>query len=187
MPRSLRTLGVLVVVLVLSSGCAGVKVEQYADTTPALVLEEYFAGPLTAWGIVQDRGGKVTRQFVAEMHGEPDGDAFLLHERFTFDDGEVTERTWRLVRLDAHRFEGTAADVVGKAEGAAYGRAMNLRYTLQVPVGDKVYDLDFDDWLYLQPGGVIINRATMRKFGIRVGELTVVMQKGTQVPGRAGS
>ena len=54
MTLSLRTLGVLAAALLLS-GCAGVKVEQYADTTPALVLEEYFAGPLTAWGIVQAR------------------------------------------------------------------------------------------------------------------------------------
>lgn len=47
----------------LLAGCAGVPVERYADNRPALVLEDYFAGQTTAWGIFQDRSGEVIRRF----------------------------------------------------------------------------------------------------------------------------
>ena len=38
-------------------------------------------------------------------------------------------------------------------------------------------DVDFDDRLFAHEDGVVINRATMRKFGFRVGELTVFFRK----------
>ena len=104
-----------------------------------------------------------------------------------FADGERSERTWRLRKVDRHRYEGTAGDVVGTAEIDAYGHAVNLRYTLDLPVKGKRWKIDFDDWLFLQPGGVIVNRATMRKFGIRVGELTVMMQRDDADGGGPGS
>jgi hypothetical protein len=37
--------------------------------------------------------------------------------------------------------------------------------------------VDFDDRMYLQPDGVLINHATVRKFGIRVGEAVIVFRR----------
>ena len=37
--------------------------------------------------------------------------------------------------------------------------------------------ITFDDWIFKQDDKVAINRATMTKFGIKVGELTVLFQK----------
>lgn len=176
MARKLRIAAVLVLAMAVS-GCTGMRAEEYAGTQPELVLEEYFSVPVRAWGVVQDRSGKVTRRFSVDMRGEQRGDLFLLHEAFAFADGERSERTWQLRRLDAHRYEGTAADVVGSARIEAYGSAVNLDYTLRLPVGERTWEIDFDDWLFLQEDGVLINRATMRKFGFRVGELTVVFQR----------
>jgi hypothetical protein len=67
--------------------------------------------------------------------------------------------------------------VVGSAEGAAYGQALNWRYTLRLPYRDKTIDVQFDDWMFLQPGGVLVNRATLSKFGFKVGEVTLFFVK----------
>ncbi|HDP90040.1 MAG TPA: DUF3833 family protein, partial [Thioalkalivibrio sp.] len=59
----------------------------------------------------------------------------------------------------------------------AYGQALNWRYTLALAVEDKTYHVHFDDWMLLHEDGVLVNRATMRKFGIRLGEVTLFFQK----------
>ena len=48
---------------------------------------------------------------------------------------------------------------------------------MDVPVGDTSYRLNFDDWMWAMNDGVIINRSYMKKFGFRVAELTIFMQK----------
>lgn len=173
MPRILTAL----LLVTLLSGCSQMRIEEYRGTGPALVLEEYFAGPVRAWGLVQDRSGKVRRRFTADMHGAWEGELFVLNEDFVFDDGEQMTRTWRIRRLDANHYEGTADDIVGTAHGRAEGIALQWRYTLTLEVGDREVDIDFDDWLFAHEDGVVINRATMRKFGFRVGELTVFFRK----------
>jgi hypothetical protein len=47
------------------------------------------------------------------------------------------------------RYTGRADDVVGEAQGQAAGNALNWRYTLALPVDGKVYEVQFDDWMYL--------------------------------------
>ena len=42
------------------------KPEDFKNTEPTLLIEEYFNGKVKAWGILQDRSGKVTRQFKAD-------------------------------------------------------------------------------------------------------------------------
>ena len=76
-------------------------------------------------------------------------------------------------------YTGTADDVVGTASGRAVGNAFQWAYTLQLPVDGKVYEVQFDDWMYLVDERVMLNRATMSKFGIRLGEVTLSFQKHT--------
>jgi hypothetical protein len=65
--------------------------------------------------------------------------------------------------------------VVGVAQGQAAGNALNWRYTLLLPVDGKVYEMQFDDWMYLMDDRVMLNKAVMSKFGIRLGEVTAVL------------
>ncbi len=92
-------------------------------------------------------------------------------------DGELQQRIWRITRLDEHRYEGRADDVVGTATGLAYGQALNWRYTLQLPFRGSTIEVAFDDWMFLQPDGVLVNRATVSKFGLKVGEVTLFFRK----------
>ena len=67
--------------------------------------------------------------------------------------------------------------MVGTASGQTRGNAFNWTYTLALPVDGKVYEVQFDDWMYLMADGVMLNKATMRKFGLYLGEVTLAFTK----------
>ena len=160
------------------TGCASAPVPQdYASEKPVLDLKTYFNGELTAHGIFTDRSGKVVRRFTVAMTGTWQGNEGTLDERFTYSDGKTERRVWRLTDLGGGRWEGRADDVVGVATGVSSGNALNWRYTLALPVDGKVYEVQFDDWMYLVDDKVMLNKATMSKFGIRLGEVTLSFYK----------
>ncbi len=161
------------------SGCASQNIEQYADARPSLDLAHYFNGRVIAHGIFQNRSGQVVRRFTVDMDGRWNGNQGVLDERFTYSDGKQERRLWRLTKHADGRYSGTADDVVGTATGRAVGNAFQWAYTLRLPVDDSVYDVQFDDWMYLMDERVMLNRATMSKFGIRLGEVTLSFQKLT--------
>jgi hypothetical protein len=160
------------------TGCAAPTLSDYAAQRPAFDFRAYFDGAVQAHGVVADRSGKVLRRFVATMRCTWSGDEGTLDEDFVYDDGERQKRVWRVRRQPDGRYTGTADDVVGQAIGAASGPAFNWRYTLKVPVGGSVYQLDFDDWMFQIDERIVLNQATMSKFGVRVGSVTLSFRKG---------
>lgn len=153
------------------------KPEDYADATPALDLFSYFDGQTQAWGMFQDRFGEVKRRFKVQIKGEIEGERLTLDEAFQYDDGETQRRVWTIQRLNEHHFQGTADDVVGVAEGSAYGNALNWRYDLLLTVGGKQWQVSFNDWMFLQDDKVLINRAKVSKYGFTLGEVTLFFVK----------
>jgi hypothetical protein len=162
------------------SGCASTDVTHYAAERPALVLQEYFNGTLDAWGMFQDRSGTVVKRFHVSIEASWDGPVGTLDERFTYSDGSTQQRIWTLRAHGDGRYTGTADDVVGEAEGLASGNALHWRYVLALPVDGKVYHVDLDDWMYLIDEHTLLNRSEMRKFGLRVGEVTLSFRKHGQ-------
>ncbi len=165
--------------LFLLIGCSGnnMKPSDFKNQKPRLIIEDYLTGNVKAWGILQNRFGKVTRQFSADLNGKWDGQQLILDEKFNWNDGEVQNRKWKINKIDDHNYEGTAEDVVGKAKGYSYGPAFKFEYVLVVPVKGREINITFDDWIFKQDDKVAINRAIMTKFGIKVAELTVVFVK----------
>lgn len=163
--------------LVSLSGCASQKIEDYAADKPVLDLARYFNGRVLAYGIFQDRSGRVVRRFNVVMDCSWQGDEGVLDEAFTYSDGSTERRVWRLRRGPDGRYTGTAGDVVGEAAGQVRGNAFNWRYTLRLPVDGKVYEVQFDDWMYLMDDRVMLNKAVMSKFGFRLGEVTLSFVK----------
>lgn len=159
------------------TGCAGPTLLDHAGEQPAFDFRGYFDGTVTAHGIVADRGGKVLRRFVATLQCRWSGDSGTLAEEFVFDDGERQRRVWRVQQRADGGFTGRADDVVGEAVGTAAGAAFNWRYTLRLPVRGSVYEVQFDDWLYRIDDRTVLNKATMSKFGVRLGELTLAFAK----------
>ncbi len=170
----------LIILLFLITSCSNnseMKPEDFKNKEPRLIIEEYLTGNVKAWGVLQNRFGKVTRQFSSDLDGTWDGKKLILKEKFNWDDGEVQNREWTINKIDENNYEGTAGDVVGKAIGYSYGPAFKFEYVLLVPVKGKEMKITFDDWIFKQNDRVAINRATMTKFGIKVAELMVVFVK----------
>ena len=166
------------ILIIFLTGCTNsMKPTDFRDQKPRLIIEDFLSGNVKAWGILQNRSGKVTRQFSADLNGNWDGKQLILDEKFNWSDGEIQTRQWIINKLDDHHYEGTAEDVAGTAKGFSYGPAFKFEYVLLVPVKGKEIKITFDDWIFKQDEKVAINRATMTKFGFKVAELTVVFVK----------
>jgi hypothetical protein len=161
----------------LLSACAGHDVQQYAPVQPKLDVAAFFAGTTDAWGMFQRRGGDVVKRFHVEIEGRTENGALQLDERFKYDDGSTQRRLWRLVAQEGGRWQGTAPDVKGPAYGEAAGNALRWRYTLLLPVDGSTYEVHFDDWMFLIDDCTMINRASMRKFGFELGQVTLMFRK----------
>lgn len=159
------------------SACAPVKVDDYATNQPALVAETFFDGKLEAHGILKDRSGKVIRYFSAQIDAWWEDGVGTLDERFVFDDGEQQTRVWKLVKTGENEYRATAGDVIGDGQMKISGNSLFLEYVLRVPYDGDTIDLSIDDRMYRVSDNVILNESIMTKFGVEVGQLTLVILK----------
>lgn len=162
--------------LLMMTGCS-TTIDDYQDLKPALDLRQFFNGHIRAWGQFQDISGKVIKRFTVNMTGTWRGNEGVLEEHFVYDDGSKQTRIWYLTALPDGQYIGRAADVVGEAKGQVRGPALNWTYTMALPVDGKVYEVQFDDWMYMHSEKTMMNRAIMKKFGIRLGEITLFFHK----------
>ena len=165
------------ILIILLNSCSEMKPEDYKNTKPIIKIEEYFQGKVKAWGMLLSRSGQVKRQFTANMNGEFDGQNLILDETFIWNDGEKQERKWDIRKIDNNTYEGTASDVVGIAKGVSFGSAFKFEYQLLIPYKNKKIKVRFDDWIFKQDDKTAINKATLTKFGFKVGELIVFFAK----------
>ncbi len=191
--------------LVALSGCGTQKITDYANEKPTLDLRSYFNGVLDAYGVFTDRSGKVVKRFTVVMNCTWQGDNGVLEEDFNYSDGTRQKRVWRLTRLADGSYTGRADDVVGVALGESRGNAFHWAYTLSLPVDGKpsaagppqgasapsggsavrkatsvgatTVEVQFDDWMYLVDQKVMLNKASMSKFGFGLGEVTLSFTK----------
>lgn len=152
-------------------------IDFYSENSPKMDIKEYFNGPIKAWGIIQDWRGRVVRQFDVTMVGKWENDTGILQEYFSFYDGQTQERTWTIKKLEDQKYEGTASDIIGKAQGVVNGNSAQWSYIMDLEMDDKTYRVHFDDWMWLMNDGVLVNRSYIKKFGITVAELTIFMKK----------
>ena len=168
MKRRLLLTGAAGAATLTLAGCAGPQVADYAAERPLLDLRSYFNGTLDAYGVFTDRSGQVVKRFLVVMRCTWQGDEGVLDEDFTYSDGT----TYRL-----SGFEADTDDVVGTAQGEASGNALRWTYTLALPVDGRVWHVEFDDWMYLMDQRVMLNKAVMSEWGVRLGEITLTFVK----------
>lgn len=165
------------ILLLLIQGCSTMKLDDFAEKKPEFKLEEYFLGKTSASGLFIDRFGKVKRQFTVDMEGIQEGDLFILNETFLYDNGEEEFRRWEITKTGEKTYEGQSSDIVGVAQGGRSGNAINWHYTLKLKYGDGILNVQFDDWLIMQDEKNVFNKATMKKFGIRLGDVYLFFRK----------
>jgi len=168
----------LLLTLALSvASCGSVDVARYADQKPALDLAHFFSQPVKAWGMFQKRSGEVAKRFEVDIVSRREGNNLILDERFLYSDGTRQRRVWTLTPEDQGRWSGRADDVVGVAEGQVAGNTLHWRYRLNLPVDDSTYEMSMDDWMYLMDEDTLINRTSMSKFGVEVGQVTLFFRR----------
>jgi hypothetical protein len=176
-------LGALALPALGLSACAGPTLKTYQDEMPKLVLRDYFSGELKAWGMFTDRFGKVVKRFSVDMACEWSGDQGVFDEHFVYSDGTLQRRVWHLVDEGEGRYRGRADDVVGQANGESRGNAFRWQYTLALPVGEHIWNVEFDDWMFLMDEQTMLNKSKMSKWGLDLGEVTLAFVK----PARAST
>jgi hypothetical protein len=166
----------LVMLLVLG-GCSSMKLEDFAAGQPQLRLEEYFAGRTLAGGMFVDRFGTVRRQFTVVINGTWDGTTLTLDEDFVYADGEISKRVWRLTKTGDRRWQGRADDVLGVAEGAEAGNAFQFGYRINLKVGESLWEVRFDDWMFKLDETTVLNKADVYRWGFRIGTVHLAFRK----------
>lgn len=167
----------LISAMALLTACSTPQIDDYAKEQPVLELDKYFNGTLDAYGVFTDRSGQVVKRFTVVMDCTWNGNSGVLDEAFTYSDGTKQRRVWRLTRHADGRFTGTADDVVGTANGQQRGNAFYWTYTLALPVDGNIINVQFDDWMYLMNDKVMLNKASMSKWGVGLGEVTLSFVK----------
>ena len=175
--RCLRAALIALSLVAISACGTAMKPEDFANTQPRLEIESFFDGKVRAWGIFEDRFGKVRRQFTVDVDGTWDGRQLVLDEHFLYSDGERERRIWTITKTGEYTYTGTAGDVIGTAQGKSSGNALNWSYDMNLKVGDDTWKVRFDDWMFLQPDGVLLNRAVVRRWGIVIGSVTLAFAR----------
>lgn len=171
-----RALGSLLALSV--AGCAAPRIEDHAQERPLFDLRGFFDGRLTGRGIFFDRNGHVVKRFVVQMNAHWQGADGTLDEHFRYSDGSTSVRTWHLRDLGQERYLGRAEDVIGEAQGRSAGNAFHWVYTLALPVDGRTWHVEFDDWMYRVDEQTVLNRSSMSKFGLNLGELVLDIRRG---------
>ena len=169
-------------IILLFTGCSQTDMKEFQNNTPKLDLFEFFAGETIAYGIFEDRFGKLKRQFRVNINGKIDNQILTLDEDFLYDDGEQAKRIWKIEKkIDNNQkiiYEGQADDVEGKASGSISGNALNWSYDIYLNIKGSDIKVHFNDWIYKQSEDLAINRAYVSKFGISIGSVTLVFLRG---------
>ena len=84
---------------------------------------------------------------------------------------------WSIEKIASSSYMGTADDVIGSAKGIVSGNTLNWKYDMRLKVGGSRVKVHFDDWMLLQPNGVLINKATVSKLGLDIGRVTIAFTK----------
>jgi hypothetical protein len=141
------------------------------------VMEDWLRGRTTAKGFFSIPLTNTRREFTMVNQGRWDGRVFTLVEDFLFADGERDRKTWRFTRLSPTRYTGVREDTVGEAEVIQEGDIVRMRYVLRVPTGTSTTDLGFEDVLWLDRRGILVNEAVIRLGFLPIGSAYVEFER----------
>jgi hypothetical protein len=167
----------ILTLLFFVTSCSNHSIDSYKDERPQVDLHNFFNGEIYALGIVQDRSGQVIKRFTVNINASWKGNVATLDEKFVYSDKQISSRIWELKETKPNVYEGRAADVVGLAKGETKGNVFYFEYLLDLPVGNTSYNITFKDWMYLLDDKTLLARSYMTKWGLKVGEVTIVMSK----------
>lgn len=164
--------------MLIGAGCtSGMRPKQFEGKSPRFVPEQYFAGKSHGTGAIFVPKRSIRYTFTVDLEGKQEGDLFNLYEDLRFSTGENFKRVYTFKKLDDHNYDMRCPDLKGPAKLESYGDTVKLTYSLKQTLDGKTITLHFDDWMFLQPDGVVLNRAYGTKFGLNAAELMMSIRK----------
>jgi len=164
---------------VILSGCATqIQGPNYQSVNPSFDLFAFFDGSVKAWGIVQNRSGELVQRFEVDIDGRVEGNRLILDEIFEYGIGDgAKQRTWIIEKLPNGGYRGFAHDVLDEASGESFGNAFHWSYGMEIPVGQRTIEVQFEDWFWALDDSRILSRSYLQKFGFDVAEVTLFMER----------
>ncbi|MEN2494756.1 MAG: hypothetical protein TECD_00664 [Hyphomicrobiaceae bacterium hypho_1] len=138
---------------------------------------DFFEGQTQAWGIFEDRFGKIRLHLSINMNGSWSRDNFVLEENFYYNDGRQENRKWLIKNGKCDQFLATCDDCIGQAIGQIIENEIKMRYHFRLKMRKHVLHVYFIDRIIKLDNYRAVNRATMYKWGIKLGELSLFFEK----------
>ena len=172
------------------SACSQQKLTDFDKTQPEFSLIDFFEGDSLAYGIFEDRFGTLRRRFKVNISGQKTQEEIagksinkiILTEDFLYEDGEQQQRIWTISKdvLDNgnENYWGNSSDCIGTAEGGSSRNAFFWQYDIDLKISENNLRVKFSDWIYQMDDYIAINKATVSKFGIEIGVVTIVFVRG---------
>jgi hypothetical protein len=164
----------------LLCGCGSTSTDVYEGKKPEITLKQFYSGPVHGYGIFQDASGEVKDRYYATLIPTWHGNEGTLVEKQWNEQGKLFfQQEWKVKLVeDGKNFTATATKIEGTVKGESRGYALHMQYSLLAPREDGgEVSVDSDDWTYLQPDGNGINKISMSKFGLHIGDVTYNLHK----------
>ena len=171
------TLVIFSLVFPFITGCSNSSMENVVSKNVSFDLLEYFNGETTALGLIVDRFGNLQRTFKVRLNGNIDNKQLLLKEYFTYNDGETEYREWIIKKTETGTYEGKSKDTIGVAEGKQDRNTMRMVYDTTISISETDIRVSFDDRFVKADKKVVINRAEISKWGIKIADVTIFFSK----------
>jgi hypothetical protein len=150
------------------AGCTTLPNSPSGEILP-ITLDGAFAGRAVGAGVFRVDLTGSERRFRARLNGTLRGDRLTVVEDFIYDDGQENRLTWVFDRAGPGRWTGRREDTVGLAQVVETGSEVRLSYVADFDGGEgTVTRLGFEDVIYRQPDGRIINDAVVTRWGVPV-------------------
>lgn len=160
-------------------GCSRMTIEDFTDKQPAIDPFEFFSGSVTGYGYFYDRWGAIKTSFTVHLTGTQKSESeFIIDEKLVYGSGESSTRTFILTKTGDNTYTVACKDFTEPGSITAAGNALLWRYSLIQDTGSRTVTLRFTDWMFLQTNRLLLNRAYAYWYGIYVGEVFMVVEKG---------
>ncbi len=159
------------------ASCATMEVSEFDRGRPEFQPTKFFAGRTSSFGVMENRSGAPKQVVRTKTKGQWEGDV-RLEQDLSLGISKLQHRSWRIRRLDSHRYEATANDIIGIVQGEAYGNVFHWSFTLALSPSNPLANVRMTQWMYLEPDGkTMVNHSTIRKFGVVVAQVTEQFRK----------
>lgn len=168
------------IALALSSVIAGFAATPEANAgfggAGDFTIEKVFAGRGVGKGVFKNNLSGAMRPFTVRFNGTRTKNGLNLAEDVAYADGQKERHVWRFTRTGPSTYEGRRDDVPGVAKGTISGDTLKLSYDVKLNTGGSTAQVHFEDTLVLHAPGVVLNTATVSKFGIPVGKVDIAIR-----------